>query len=344
MKAVSVNDPSGVAEARRAAADLGGRAGFSEVETGRLALIATELSTNLLKHGSGGEMLVGTYADDDSQGIEIIALDKGAGMSNVAACLEDGYSSAGTPGRGLGAVIRQSHFVDIGSWPGLGTAVLARVASGKPEAGKLEPGKPEPGKLEPGRPPAAPTWGGVSIAMEGQDVCGDAWSISNAGGVRTLLVADGLGHGPDAAEASVEAVRLFHRYNGHSVANLIEYVHGGLRSTRGAAVSIARFDAPAKKIVFAGIGNVAGMISVNGEIKRMVSMAGTAGFAARKIQSFDYPFEHGLVILYSDGLATGVMVDRYANLARLHPSLIAAILYRDFTRRRDDATVLVAKW
>ena len=159
MKSVGVNDQSGVAEARRAATDLGGRAGYSEVETGKLALIATELSTNLLKHGSGGEILVGTYEDDDSQGVEILAIDKGAGMRNVAACLEDGYSSAGTAGKGLGAVIRQSHFVDIGSWPGLGTAVLARVAPGKPEAG---------------RPPAAPSWGGVSVPKAGEEVCGDA--------------------------------------------------------------------------------------------------------------------------------------------------------------------------
>jgi hypothetical protein len=50
------------------------------------------------------------------------------------------------------------------------------------------------------------------------------------------------------------------------------------------------------------------------------------------------------VILYSDGLSTSLATDRYANLANLHPSLIAAILYRDFTRHRDDATVLVAKW
>jgi anti-sigma regulatory factor (Ser/Thr protein kinase) len=329
MKSVGVNDPSGVAEARRAATDLAGRAGFTDVETGKLALIVTELSTNLIKHGSGGEILVGAYDDNESQGIEILALDKGAGMSNVAACLEDGYSSAGTPGRGLGSVVRQSHFVDIGSWPGIGTAVLARVAPGKPESG---------------RPPTAPTWGGVSIAMAGQDVCGDAWSVSNTGGVRTLLLADGLGHGPDAAEASVEAVRLFHRYNGHTVTNLIEYIHGGLRATRGAAVSIARFDAPAKKITFSGIGNVAGMIAAGGETRRMVSMVGTAGFAARKIQSFDYPFERGLVILYSDGLASSWAIDRYTNLANLHPSLIAAIFYRDFNRHRDDATVLVAKW
>lgn len=329
MKSVSVNDPSGVAEARRAASDLAGRVGFSEVETGKLALVATELSTNLIKHGSGGEILVGTYEDDDSQGIEILALDKGAGIKNVAACLVDGYSSAGTSGQGLGAVIRQSYLVDIGSWPGQGTAVLARIA---------------PGRSEPGKRLTRPTWGGVSIPKTGEEVCGDAWSISDVGGVRTLMVADGLGHGPDAAEASVEAVRLFHRYNGHSVTNLLDYIHGGLRATRGAAVSIARFDAPTRKIVFSGIGNVAGMTSVAGETRRMVSMPGTAGFNARKIQSFDYPFERGLVILYSDGLATGLAVDRYANLSSLHPSLIAAILYRDFNRHRDDATVLVAKW
>lgn len=329
MKSVGVNDQSGVAEARRTATDLAGRAGFSELEAGKLALIATELSTNLIKHGSGGEILVGTYDDNESKGIEILALDKGAGMSNVAACLEDGYSSTGTAGHGLGSVIRQSHFVDIGSWPGLGTAVLARIAPDHPVASK---------------PPSEPTWGGVSIAKAGEEVCGDAWSVSNVGGVRTLLVADGLGHGPEAAEASVEAVRLFHRYNGHTVTNLIDYIHGGLRATRGAAVSIARFEAQAKKIVFSGIGNVAGMVVDGGQTKRMVSMAGTAGFNTRKIQSFDYPFERGLVILYSDGLASSLTIDRYTGLANLHPSLIAGILYRDFTRHRDDATVLVAKW
>jgi anti-sigma regulatory factor (Ser/Thr protein kinase) len=329
MKSVGVNDQSGVAEARRAATDLAQRVGFNETDKGKLALVATELSTNLVKHGSGGEILVGAYEDNEGQGIEILALDKGAGMSNVAACLEDGYSSAGTAGRGLGAVIRQSHFVDIGSWPGVGTAVLARVA----------PGQPAPSK-----PPAVPTWGGVSVAKAGQDVCGDAWSVSNAGDVRTLLVVDGLGHGPEAAEAAVEAVRLFHRYNGHTVANLIDYIHGGLRATRGAAVSIARFDPAARNVSFCGIGNVAGVIIAAGETRRMVSMAGTAGFNTRKIRAFDYPFAQGLVILHSDGLASSWGVERYPNLAALHPSLIAAILYRDFTRYRDDATVLVAKW
>ena len=328
MKSVGVQDQSGVAEARREATQLAERIGFNPTDRGKLALVVTELSTNIVKHGSGGEILVGVYEDCESQGIEIVALDKGAGMSNVSACREDGYSTAGTAGQGLGAVIRQSHFVDIGSWPGLGTAVLARVAPGKASARSL----------------SSPTWGGVSIPMAGEDVCGDAWSVNNIGNVYTLFVADGLGHGPEAAGAAVEAVRLFQRYHGHTVSNLIDYVHSGLRSTRGAAISMARFDPPTKKIVFSGIGNVAGMIVAGGATKRMVSMAGTAGHNARKLQTFDYAFEHGLVILYSDGLVSSLTTERYGNLAALHPSLIAAILYRDFTRHRDDATVLVAKW
>ncbi len=137
---------------------------------------------------------------------------------------------------------------------------------------------------------------------------------------------------------------LFHRYNGHTVANLIDYIHGGLRATRGAAVSIARFDPATRNINFSGIGNVAGVIITAGDTKRMVSMAGTAGFNTRKIRAFDYPFERGLIVLHSDGLTSSWTIDRYPNLAALHPSLIAAILYRDFTRHRDDATVLVAKW
>ncbi len=145
MKSVGVNDPSGVPEARRAATDLARRMGFSETDTGKLALIATELSTNLVRHGSGGEILVGAYEDNDSQGIEIIALDKGAGMSNVAACLEDGYSSAGTAGPRPGVrrpaiPLRRHRFVAGGGDRGAGTrrasSSLLHQAARRPDLGR----------------------------------------------------------------------------------------------------------------------------------------------------------------------------------------------------------------
>jgi anti-sigma regulatory factor (Ser/Thr protein kinase) len=327
-RSIATTDNSQIAEARREAAALAQRNGFNESDTGRVALIATELASNLIKHGRGGELLIGTFEDKDLSGIELLAIDQGPGIGNVEQCLRDGYSSAGTAGNGLGAIIRQSQLVDIASWPGVGTGVLARI----------QPGMPNPKRYKPHT-----GWGAVSVAMPGQDVCGDSWSVA-ANGATTYFVADGLGHGQDAAEASVEAVRLFHRFTGHRVPTLLDYVHGGLRSTRGAAVSIARFDPAVGRVTFSGVGNVAGALASNGKLQRMVTMPGTAGHNARKIQSFDYPFDHGLIVLVSDGIGTGWNFSRYPGIQSAHPALIAAILYRDFGRKRDDATVLVGKW
>jgi anti-sigma regulatory factor (Ser/Thr protein kinase) len=328
MIALALQDQSQVSEARRRAADMAHRQGFSDTDAGRVALVATELATNILKHGKGGEILVGSYGDGQESGIELIALDKGPGMANVAASLADGYSTAGTPGTGLGAVSRQSHLVDIASWPGNGAAILARLKPGPPQAGSRDTSRT----------------GAVSVPKPGEDVCGDSWGVHVGPEETTLMVADGLGHGPEAAEASVEAVRLFHRYNGHRPPVLLDYIHGGLRATRGAAVSVARFQPASGKVVYSGVGNIAGVIAGDGDLRRMVSMPGTAGHNARKIQPFEYPFTAGLVILHSDGIASTWTLDRYPNLSARHPTLIAAVLYRDLTRHRDDATVLVAKW
>jgi anti-sigma regulatory factor (Ser/Thr protein kinase) len=326
MISVNVNDVSQVAEARREASAIARHHGFNDVDTGRVALVATELATNMLKHARGGEMLVGPNDGIGTNGIQMLALDKGRGMANVQTALADGYSSAGTAGNGLGAVIRQSSFVDIASWPEIGTAILARIS---PNGG----GKMPQSNL-----------GAVSVAKLGEEVCGDAWAVDQQGETTTLLVADGLGHGPYAAEAAVESVRLFYRFRGHQVSTILEYINGGLRATRGAAVSAARYDPLSRQVVFAGVGNVAGMLVSKKGHRHMVSMPGTAGYNVRKIQAFEYPFERGLIILYSDGISTSWTLDRYSELDALDPTLIAGVLYRDFSRRRDDATVLVGKW
>jgi len=50
-----------------------------------------------------------------------------------------------------------------------------------------------------------------------------------------------------------------------------------------------------------------------------------------------------MLVLHSDGLVSHWSLDAYPGLAARDPSLIAGILYRDFTRGRDDVTVVVAK-
>ena len=135
-------------------------------------------------------------------------------MNDVAACLEDGYSSAGTSGHGLGAVRRQSSFFD--------DRIVAR-ASARRVLARIAAGRSAPAAL-----PQVPSWGAVSIPKTGEEVCGDSLEHFRCPpGTHTLMVVDGLGHGPEAADAAVQAVRLFHRYGGHSVPTLLEYLHGG---------------------------------------------------------------------------------------------------------------------
>jgi anti-sigma regulatory factor (Ser/Thr protein kinase) len=328
MIRIPVTETSQIAEARRRASELAQAGGFNETDAGRVALVATEMATNLVKHGGGGDVLAGSYADAGGSGVELLALDRGNGMARPDLCLADGYSTAGTPGNGFGAISRLSHAMDMVSWPGLGTAVLARLQKGNPPAQKQL---------------AESSHGVIAVCAPGEEVCGDAWSMASAPEGQSLLVADGLGHGPGASAAAVEAVRVFQNHSGHRLTTLLEYIHAGLRSTRGAAVAIARLHRAEGKIEYGGVGNIAGVLITDDGVKRMVSLSGTAGHNMRKVQSFEYPFRQGLVILHSDGLSSSWTLDRYPGLAKAHPTLIAAVLFRDYWRQRDDVTILVSR-
>jgi anti-sigma regulatory factor (Ser/Thr protein kinase) len=329
MLAHLVADISHIAETRRAAVDTATNCGFDETQAGRVAIVATELATNILRHGGGGEILVGCYEDPSGTGVELIALDKGPGIANLEHSLRDGFSTAGSSGHGLGAIRRQSQVMEVASWPDLGTAILARIE--KTERNRNSEST------------SMPPWGCVSVPMPSETVCGDACDALDGENGRSLIVADGLGHGSEAATAAVAAIRLFKRHQSRSVAELLQYLHAGLRATRGAAVAVARFDHGAGKLTYGGVGNISAAIIDGTEIRRMVSLNGTAGHNARRIQTFDYPYRQGLVVMVSDGLTSGWSLSQYPGIGIMHPTLIAAILYRDFARRRDDATVLVAR-
>jgi len=158
------------------------------------------------------------------------------------------------------------------------------------------------------------------------------------------MVADGLGHGPDAAAAAQKAVQVFHGHAAQSPAEILTKAHLALQATRGAAVAVAEVDRAKKEVRFCGVGNIAGTILLGEKSHGMVSHNGIVGQGARKIQEFSYPWAAGvLLVLHSDGLATRWSLEAYSGLAVRSPSLIAGVLYRDFNRGRDDVTVIAAK-
>ncbi|HYO83082.1 MAG TPA: ATP-binding protein [Bryobacteraceae bacterium] len=322
MLLISVQDSSVVAEARRAAREMAEDAGFSEVRAGAVSIVVTEAANNLLRHAGGGQLQLRRTSDS---AVEVVAVDRGRGMANAQACLADGYSTKGTSGTGLGAIRRASASFDVYSQVDRGTTLVSRIAITDEAA-------------------VGDRLGVMQTPAMGETVCGDAWAIAEEGSSAVLLVADGLGHGPLAAEAATAAVQSFARDPFIGPTALLERCHLALRSTRGAAVAVAAIDRVRGSVSYAGIGNITGVVSIGTQAVQMVSHNGTAGHHVRRIQEFQYSWRPGAaLIMHSDGLGSQWNLSSYPGLQMRDPALIAATLCRDHTRGRDDVTVLAWK-
>jgi anti-sigma regulatory factor (Ser/Thr protein kinase) len=326
--AVTVVDNTQPSEARRVAITLARQLGFDETTAGRLAIVVTEAATNIVKHGGGGEIVIRPLQADGERGIELLALDKGPGIANLAESRRDGVSRTGSAGTGLGAIGRLADMHDIYSQPDRGTAVLVRIWQERPTSHSA----------------ARVLVGAVSVAMPGETVCGDSWSMAfNASGAM-VLVADGLGHGLLAAEAAREAVRVFRKRPMDGPVAVLQTVHAALRSTRGCAGAVAHIDWERRVITYAGVGNIAGVVLSASERWNMASYTGTLGHVVRTFTEFTYAWPaDAIMVLNSDGLVTRWTLDPYPGISAHDASLIAGVLYRDFNRGHDDATVVVIK-
>ena len=322
-----VADTSQIGAARRAAADLCVRLGFGETEAGKVAIAVSEAATNILKHAQHGEILLRPLHSGAARGIEIIALDRGPGIASLPASMADGTSTAGSYGVGMGAMQRLSCEFDIYSSPGKGTAIMMALWQRSAE-----------------RSLDALLHGAVCLPMRGEDIPGDSWALAVDATGATVLVADGLGHGPLAAEASELACVVTMARPEQTVAVLLEDAHAALRATRGAAAAAVRIDMLRDELRFAGIGNISAHLFAGGERRQLVSHNGIVGSNMRKVQEFPSTWARdGLLVLHSDGLTARWDLNDYYGLAACHPAVVAAVLYRDFTRGRDDVTVLVLR-
>jgi anti-sigma regulatory factor (Ser/Thr protein kinase) len=319
---------SDVAAARRAGQKLADALGFADVQAGRLAIVITEAATNILKHaGEGTLYIMRTQSGIETAGVDVLAIDNGPGIVNLEVSLRDGVSTAGTAGTGLGALRRQADEFDVWSARGQGAAFFMRVWS--------TPAPPEPCGLE---------VGALCVPLAGEDESGDGWAVFCSLHSATLVGVDGLGHGPEAHKAAAAAIAALEQRPHGTPSDVLHDAHEALRITRGAALSAARVDYAANEVRFAGIGNVNGVI-LDGEARRaLVSHNGIVGNNMRKVQEFTVECPPGaLVILHSDGIQTQWDLNAYPGLAARTPAIVAGILMRDFTRRRDDAMVLVGR-
>lgn len=321
---LAVSHDADVADVRRLAAATARALDFGPDE-GRVAVVATEMATNLVKYATSGRISVRVVQWRDVPGLELVSVDRGPGMADAQRRMADGYSTGGTLGGGLGALSRLSDLFDIYSHPGVGTVLMSRLW----RAGIT--------------PPVDRQFrvGGAMEAFPGEEQSGDAWAVEQRGPRLAALMADGLGHGADAAraaDAATECFRLHHRAPAESI---VAEIHRCLRSTRGAAVAVAEIDRSTGRMRFCGLGNISARLLTGNAERRLLSHYGIAGYEARRISATEYDWAAGSrLVLHSDGLSENWTLAGSPGLAHHHPLLTAATVLRDAGRRHDDAAVL----
>jgi len=316
-----LEDSSQVGHARRMAQKLAEQQGFDSEDAGRVALLATELSSNVLKHAQRGELHLRAIPGANGFGVELLAVDRAQGF-DTATCLADGYSTGGTQGIGLGAIARLAQVFDVHT-DARGSVIMARLYRRQHAARDIRIG--------------------VSHhALHDDPACGDTWHVALDGNRLSVLLVDGLGHGPDAETAAQAGAVAFAADAFIDPLLLIERLHRAMAGTRGGAVAIAQHDASQNRLSFTGIGNIGASLIQGTQARGLASLPGIVGGQYRKAQAFDYAQVNGnLLILYSDGLQSRWNLQDYPGLVHRHPAVIATVLHRDFCRGRDDVTVLV---
>ncbi|MEU8636392.1 anti-sigma regulatory factor [Amycolatopsis sp. NPDC048633] len=268
---IRAGHPGAGSAAARVARETAGEAGLSEALAERAATVAAELAGN----PRGGSVFV--QRSLTGRGIDVLAADDGPGADPRS--LDDDTATTG-----LGAVKRMATTFRITSSPTTGTLAAARI-------------------LESAPPLPAGQAGHFRLPREGETYCGDGVALAEVTGSRTACVADGRGHGPDAAEAADAALRVFTQNPDRPLPHQLTNMHRALRTTRGAGIALVRV-AP-HRLEFCGVGSVGGA-TVGGASRLLLSTPGIVGFSlpAAPVRQLTLA-EDEVVVLHTGGVGGG---------------------------------------
>jgi anti-sigma regulatory factor (Ser/Thr protein kinase) len=352
------------------------RAGLVPADRAGCALIATELATNLARHARDGRLVATATEPGPAAWVQLAAVDHGPGIPDVEAAMADGYSTypaAGSLGGGLGACRRAAAVFDL--WTSSGptrptaTAGLARTNAGTSAAGTAVIARVGPGahlgpgaQLGPGTHsgrgtgtlsgPTSPSShtgttspiriGGILSARPGERESGDAWGVTWDAATITVVIMDGLGHGPEAAQAAANGLHEVAAAPADDPVTLLGRLDRRLLGGRGAVAAVARLGRD--QLAFGGVGNIGARLGADGRTHGLVSSMGTLGLGQRlRPQATVTPWRaDSLFTAHTDGVRTSWDLSRYPGLTGHDPAVMAALIWRDAATRGDDSAVVIA--
>lgn len=302
---------------------------FSETKTAEIDIIISELTSNIIKHAAKGELLYKLTITETGSTFEVICIDNGSGIKDVAHSMQDGVSTTGTLGQGLGATERLSSLFQLYSQTGWGTIAYSKVTTCT-----------QPLEFDPRLVIRA-----LLVCKPGENVCGDGYAIKRDEGSSYIFLGDGLGHGEHAHEASRKGAQYFLQTVDKDPIDILKGMHFDLKKTRGLVGTVAVLDHEARKWRIFGIGNIATRINQGMMIKNYTPYNGIVGLnipnttTATEIEKEKYQY----LIMCSDGIKTKWDMSKYPYILKHDPIILAAAIYKDHARQTDDMSVIVVK-
>lgn len=318
-------DGASVAVLREAVRDVAAGAGLDKISAESLVTAASELGNNQVFHGGGGRSIVRRIERDGVNGVEVITADAGLGISDLAAAFSGTTHDPKGLGVGLAGVASLADELDADVRINEGSCFWARKF-------------------------AAPVARRREIAIFGRPLAGERQSGDFASfrrdpdGTLLLAVADGLGHGVAARQASEAVIDAVLASPSRSTQTLVEAADRSAIGTRGAVLGLLLIDERLGAIEHSGFGDVAVIICGPKHSRSIAAAGGFLGGPDRRRAMVERGTIEAAEVLIaaSDGLSTRKLPPPGDPLFRCRAALIAGELMTRAARGTDDVMVAVA--
>jgi anti-sigma regulatory factor (Ser/Thr protein kinase) len=328
-QAIPIYDEASVSTARQRVRETGAQLNLGMELVESVALIASELTHNQLAHARQGYLVVRPLEREGIKGLELTAADIGPGIAKPASAIQDQVTrTSGSLGAGLSAVCRIADEVEFDNRLAEGTCIVARkfetAAAAAQEIAIM--GKPYPGEL-----------------ISGDDALYERFDDGFV-----TAVADGLGHGPEAREASNRAVDTIRANRGLSLEPLAAAINDALIGTRGCAMSAMRFTRHDGMLEHFSAGDVQAHLYTLRTAHFFTStplVLGTGPLLRQRIRVEKTAVPGNAVLaVFTDGLKSQTSLKGQLDVLRQPAIAIAQRMIEAYGRPDDDALVLVAKF
>lgn len=319
---IGIADEANVLYARRLFRNFFKSLGFIDFDLDKMELVVSELGTNIVKYGVRGIITAKRIKYLSHTGIEIIAKDRGKGISNIMEFLNKKpvINTSSSLKSGLSAIYNLTdEFEYLNSENGTTITLRKWLPFNEATLKYSVISRPKPGELK----------------------NGDAFFIKQLPQFSFFCVIDALGHGEQAAATANIAMDCIKLYYYLPLSEIFLKCHEHLDHSHGIAISICKIYTRESKMEYVGVGDVKLRVFGAPESLRIFNHNGTVGMNMEpiKLQTYKY-FSGSTFIMHTDGIAD---FELNQDTLRLIPQAIASFVMEKEARSSDDATVLVAR-